>query len=385
MQSSCSRADFGCREILPPHTSVTTPLTCPKAHMRNMCARQLRVLRCVAITMTHLLLWSNEPICRTCACCRQRLSPRFARRLLLSSLAKIEVGKPKKQQVQPVAKRRSGTSAGVGLYCDLFRDVTGWRPPAIRQLEEWYGDGKAGGSSSSQVVIGKVQSAIQNTTENLREYLEQMGVIQPYIRLLKESIGTNVRVDNYEVIEQGGFQALNDIAEGRRPMCCICHSNVSDDVAVTRCMHFACATCCITWYSFGRQQPSAHSSHQAAARGVPCPLCRQPFTLDNLIVVQVGDGRRSDTHGTAPMVADASSAAESASTPPAAGDLPGFVAAAVLTDYSAIPMPAGGAPRMNGRYPALCVDGGCFLAHHGVAAVRYSPKVQRTIVVYTCK
>ena len=308
-------------------------------------------------------------------------------------MAKIEADNPKKQ-AQPVAKRRQGASAlgsGVGMYCDP-RDVTGWRPKHVsgragqsepsraalaqQELAEWYLDGKALGPLSSQVVAGKLLSAMQDMTENLKEYLEKMGGIQPYIRLLKESIGTNVRVDNYEVVEQGGFQALNDIAEGRRPMCCICHSNVSDDVAVTRCMHFACARCCITWYSFGKQQPAAHSSHQAASRGVPCPLCRQPFTLDNLIIVRVGDGHQSEAQGAEPTTAAKKSSPAGSAAPPALGDLPAFVAAAALSDYSAIPMPSGVAPHRSSRFPALCVDGGCFLAHHAVAAARYSPKVR---------
>ena len=41
-----------------------------------------------------------------------------------------------------------------------------------------------------------------------------------------------------------------------------------------------------------------------------------------------------------------------------------------------MPIPPGTPLRRDGRFPALCTDGGRFLAHLGVAASRRSPKIE---------
>jgi E3 ubiquitin-protein ligase SHPRH len=55
---------------------------------------------------------------------------------------------------------------------------------------------------------------------------------------------------------------------------------------------------------------------------------------------------------------------------------PAFVRASVASDYESVPLPPDVTLRRDGKYPALCTDGGRFLAHRSIAASRRSPKVE---------
>ena len=122
------------------------------------------------------------------------------------------------------------------------------------------------------------------------------------------------------VVEHSGFQALQaimqyDKTDERYPKCSICLEPVSDPT-FTRCVHLACAECFITWLQAAplvdegaRAQEERHAAallrhtgNNEAERArliaresrAPCMLCRQPFSISQLIRVDPNEAKKAN-------------------------------------------------------------------------------------------
>eukprot|EP00899_Mesostigma_viride_P014310 jgi/Mesvir1/22880/Mv19405-RA.1 len=150
---------------------------------------------------------------------------------------------------------------------------------------------------------------------------EELAALLPYITLLRHAKGAGGAQLAAGVVEQSGFQGLNDLMEGRLPTCLICHGPISEPT-VTRCVHLACAKCICRWLDAA---PVLHGAYQTAHSSVlrggappervaPCPLCRKPFMASDLIKVTVPPPR-DETGGAGGAAGEATTSSAGGATP----------------------------------------------------------------------
>jgi hypothetical protein len=110
---------------------------------------------------------------------------------------------------------------------------------------------------------------------------EEIGALAPYMRALASAASSSDFVGalpDVGTVKQGGFALIDEISKGKTvPQCCICCAPARLPT-ITRCMHLACARCVVTWFHAAPMHGAA-----AAAGGAPCPLCRKPFQIEELI------------------------------------------------------------------------------------------------------
>ena len=109
----------------------------------------------------------------------------------------------------------------------------------------------------------------------------EIGSLLPYLRALAAAGAEGAeRVNSldYGTVQQSGFELLNEVIAGGSPQCCICCAPAQAP-CVTRCVHLACTRCVVTWF----HAAPLHDGAAASTGAAPCPLCRKPFTIDELI------------------------------------------------------------------------------------------------------
>ncbi len=260
----------------------------------------------------------------------------------------------------------------------------GWR----RKREEDRGGGGTTGDAEIRADELEERATEGTTTRGFRHALEavtshasrlrrDLSALLPYARALsaaaREGASEPADVANFEryaVVRQSGFELVNEILAGRTPRCCICCAPAKAP-CVTRCMHLACTRCMVTWF------------HAAPLHGgggsPPCPLCRKPFAIEDLIrIVPEEEGTRAEEGGGDEKTEEAGANRPAGGRAgPATGAAPRFTPAASLASFARLPLPRGENPAdyRDGRYPALSMDGGRFLAHVHRACARRSPKM----------
>lgn len=252
---------------------------------------------------------------------------------------------------------------------------------------------------SAHAVRDTLHSAVERVKQSASRLTEEIGTLAPYMRALA-SAGLNGVDDtslDHATVKQSGFALVDEITSGRRPQCCICCAPANEPT-IARCMHLACARCIITWFH-------AAPLHGAAANagGAPCPLCRKPFFIEELIrllpneVDESGEGgSNGGGTGTSTGVIDPKSKGKSkgkgkgtavpSTTDSGSNDsgltpTPKFSFAATPALFARLPLPPHENPNdhRDGRYPALSMDGGRFLAHVHRACMRQSPKISALV------
>ena len=234
---------------------------------------------------------------------------------------------------------------------------------------------------------------------------EEIGALAPYARALAAAgastdfaYESRTRfVPDHASVKQGGFALIDEIALGKTtPQCCICCAPARAPT-ITRCMHLACARCVVTWFHAAPMHGAA-----AAAGGAPCPLCRKPFHIEDLIRVMPNEEasreRRSSRGHDAGADGDDDASLSGGGRSGKGGERKGkgakkdetsldetsldetspkFSSAATPASFARLPLPPGEDPgdHRDGRYPALSMDGGRFLAHVHRACMRQSPKI----------
>ena len=278
------------------------------------------------------------------------------------------------------ARRRDETPGGVRC-----RGVAG-RCSLLEAVVPRLGVGARGQPLSARAALAALYEAVDRARARSARLAEEIGALAPYMRALASagasaghaSVDATRSLPDHASVKQGGFALIDEIARGKTaPQCCICCAPARAPT-ITRCMHLACARCVVTWFHAAPMHGAA-----AAAGGAPCPLCRKPFLIEDLIrltpneearrpereddVAESGKGeeRRRD---------DVSDGRDATAATTAA---PRFSPAPTLASFARLPLPPGEDPgdHRDGRYPALSMDGGRFLAHVHRACMRRSPKI----------
>ena len=261
---------------------------------------------------------------------------------------------------------------------------------------------------SAHAALEALYEALDRARARSALLAEEIGALAPYARALAAAgASTDFAYDSrtrfvaeHASVKQGGFALIDEIALGKTtPQCCICCAPARAPT-ITRCMHLACARCVVTWFHAAPMHGAA-----AAAGGAPCPLCRKPFHIEDLIRVMPNEEASRERRS--PRGRDASSdgdddASLSDGGRSGKGDerkgkgakrrassrdgedetsldetSPKFSSAATPASFARLPLPPGEDPgdHRDGRYPALSMDGGRFLAHVHRACMRQSPKI----------
>ena len=260
---------------------------------------------------------------------------------------------------------------------------------------------------SARAALDALYEAVDRARARSALLAEEIGSLAPYMRALASAASsTDFARDESAVgalpdvgtVKQGGFALIDEISKGKTvPQCCICCAPARAPT-ITRCMHLACARCVVTWFHAAPMHGAA-----AAAGGAPCPLCRKPFQIEELIRLLPNEEARTDapSEKTPPAGEDAAvdvkgkrakrrretSDDDPGDDPDAttrmtktrnnAEETPRFSSAPTPASFARLPLPPGEDPgdHRDGRYPALSMDGGRFLAHVHRACMRQSPKI----------
>ena len=329
---------------------------------------------------------------------RARLSPRFLRRAFLSALltARVDAAEREVDAARAAAQDRDFSTGKPSRPInraperlqEAYRDaVSRRREAAAIARDESPGGCRPEGGALLTAIPGADGLAASSVTRALRDAVDahrrhagrlsnEIGSLLPYLRALAAAGAEGAeRVNSldYGTVQQSGFELLNEVIAGGSPQCCICCAPAQAP-CVTRCVHLACTRCVVTWFHAAPLHGAAASTGAA-----PCPLCRKPFTIDELIRLlppsesEKGNDRGKGTGGGGGEGDEGGADAGD----PDARRAPRFKAVASPADFSRLPLPRGENPAdyRDGRYPALSMDGGRFLAHLHRAAMRRSPKM----------
>ena len=292
------------------------------------------------------------------------------------------------------ARRREETPGGVRLGArgegfvttDRGRDrsLLEWVVPRLR-LDEGANGRETPSTLAPRAALDALYEAVDRARARSARLAEEIGALAPYMRALASAgASTDFTIDVGSVgsdvgsVTQGGFALIDEIALGKTtPQCCICCAPARAPT-ITRCMHLACARCVVTWFHAAPMHGAA-----AAAGGAPCPLCRKPFQIEDLIRLVPneeaggGDAARRGDGDDARAEKDARKPREDGREETATPEAPRFSSAPTPASFARLPLPPGEDPgdHRDGRYPALSMDGGRFLAHVRRACARRSPKM----------
>ena len=257
----------------------------------------------------------------------------------------------------------------------------------------------AGGPLSALAVAATLRDAIAAHSQHANRLANEVGSLLPYLRALRAAgeAGADWTSLDHATVQQSGFDLLNEVMAGKAPQCCICVQPAVHP-CIARCMHLACTRCMVTWYH------AAPLHGGGASSAPPCPLCRKPFTIDELIRLippaeeEEVNGEEEDEEGKGTEARAGGSKERrrrrngeernDAREEPARNDsvevhgaVVRFTPAARPSEFSRLPLPDGENPAdyRDGRYPALSMDGGRFLAHLHRAAMRQSPKMSALV------
>lgn len=333
---------------------------------------------------------------------RARLSPRFLRRAFLSALlaARVDAAERDVDAARAAAQDRDPTTGKPARPInrapeelqEAYRDaVSRRRAAAATARDESPGGCRPEDGALMAAIPGADGLAASSVTRALRDAVDahrqhagrlsnEIGSLLPYLRALAAAGAEGAeRVNSldYATVQQSGFELLNEVIAGGSPQCCICCAPAQAP-CVTRCVHLACTRCVVTWFHAAPLHGAAASTGAA-----PCPLCRKPFTIDELIrLLPPSKSDEGDGKGKGMGKGEGEEGGGEAGGPGAAGAAaasraPRFKAVASPSDFSRLPLPRGENPAdyRDGRYPALSMDGGRFLAHLHRAAMRRSPKM----------
>ena len=78
---------------------------------------------------------------------------------------------------------------------------------------------------------------------------------------------------------------LQDLMDGHPRKCGICCGTVVHPT-FTRCVHMFCAECVTQWFTASKALVDQQEQNRRNGK-CPCPICRQLFTLDSLILVKI--------------------------------------------------------------------------------------------------
>lgn len=298
----------------------------------------------------------------------------------------------------------SGTTAGVsGGGAALLELVI---PRLARKNDAKKNKNSQALALSAHAALEALYEALDRARARSALLAEEIGALAPYARALAAAgASTDFAYDSrtrfvpdHASVKQGGFALIDEIALGKTtPQCCICCAPARAPT-ITRCMHLACARCVVTWFHAAPMHGAA-----AAAGGAPCPLCRKPFHIEDLIRVMPNEEasreRRSPRGRDAGADGDDDASLSDDGRSGKGGERKGkgafkrrdgedetsldetsppqFSSAATPASFARLPLPPGEDPgdHRDGRYPALSMDGGRFLAHVHRACMRQSPKI----------
>jgi E3 ubiquitin-protein ligase SHPRH len=134
---------------------------------------------------------------------------------------------------------------------------------------------------SARAALDALYEAVDRARARANLLAEEIGALAPYMRALASAASSTDFVGalpDVGTVKQGGFALIDEISKGKTvPQCCICCAPARLPT-ITRCMHLACARCVVTWFHAAPMHGAA-----AAAGGAPCPLCRKPFQIEELI------------------------------------------------------------------------------------------------------
>ncbi len=117
---------------------------------------------------------------------------------------------------------------------------------------------------------------------------------RPYLAVLQR-VGERADLANLTIansLQQTGFQVLNDLLEGKETACGICLETVKHPT-FTRCVHVFCGSCILAATRYAQ----SNNNQGLAPNQAPCPCCRQPYRVADLILVQVAPRANHSSSG----------------------------------------------------------------------------------------
>ena len=219
--------------------------------------------------------------------------------------------------------------------------------------------------------VKDLQSKIAETVAAVAQARVDLAAMEPLVAKLEAAQRAGAGGLAYTVLERSGFQAIQDlISGGPLPTCVICHCPAQEP-CVTRCVHMACFECMTGWLRAAPVlQNQATQFGNIHAVQAPCPLCRRPFTVSQLIRI-VPDEAGAEAEAEA-----GPSGAAGAPEPCPPKKRPRWSAATRRDELDAILLPPGAQLRPDPRTPALPPE---FHAHAAAGRSQRSAKMRALV------
>jgi hypothetical protein len=121
-------------------------------------------------------------------------------------------------------------------------------------------------------------AALKRTVELQHDKLQQL---LPYLSLHWGAMEKGL--ERSDSVQQSGICNVQSLMRGESPTCSICYCPV-EKPTFTRCGHIACRACLLMWLQAAPVRLGAEQS-PAGNKRAPCMMCRQPFSVEELIEV----------------------------------------------------------------------------------------------------
>ena len=328
---------------------------------------------------------------------RARLSPRFLRRAFLSALltARVDAAEREVDAARAAAQDRDFSTGKPSRPInraperlqEAYRDaVSRRREAAAIARDESPGGCRPEGGALLTAIPGADGLAASSVTRALRDAVDahrrhagrlsnEIGSLLPYLRALAAAGAEGAeRVNSldYGTVQQSGFELLNEVIAG---VAAVLHL-LRPGAGALRHEVRAPRVHAVRRHVVSRRAAARRRRlHRRRAVSSVSQTVHHRRTHTSVTPVRVGEGERPG-EGDGRRRGEGDEGGADAADPDARR-APRFKAVASPADFSRLPLPRGENPAdyRDGRYPALSMDGGRFLAHLHRAAMRRSPKM----------
>ncbi len=250
------------------------------------------------------------------------------------NVARLAAGRRAWAAVASLTSRASSSLGAVVDACGQLRTVT----PALRLAAD---------------VIADLSAEVEGACKERGSALVTLSELKPYVEKLRSAEAHKLSDD---LVSQSGYDLLLqlELGKGHNERCPICYdtAGVESSIVITRCAHFFCKVCLLSWMGAQRILHSDAADRWEGGSGgsfaLPCPCCRKPFSLHD--VIEVAENKPADSpNGATPKEADAAGnegeggsivvAGPSGAAYDDATAAPAYSRAATLAEYEAMALP----------------------------------------------
>ena len=147
----------------------------------------------------------------------------------------------------------------------------------------------------------KLRASLLSEIESLKKTVqiqrETLHHLLPYLSIHLGTIQKGSGLDSPDdSVQQSGVINVQAIMRGESPTCSICYCDV-ENPTFTRCGHLACRACMLKWLQAAPAlaMRSSGANNAAGLKQAPCMMCRQPFSVNELIEVDANLDKFDDS------------------------------------------------------------------------------------------